>query len=66
VVEPFPGDAQQPGASGLFSGATVRRAKAQLNTLWKRWCSEKLQRERWIEVDMAWHEHIYEMSGIRS
>ncbi len=20
-------------------------------------------RERWIEVDMAWHEHIYEMSG---
>lgn len=21
------------------------------------------QRERWIEVDMAWHEHIYEMSG---
>ena len=21
------------------------------------------QRERWIEVDMARHEHIYEMSG---
>jgi DNA-binding FadR family transcriptional regulator len=21
------------------------------------------QRERWIEVDMAWHEHIYAMSG---
>jgi DNA-binding FadR family transcriptional regulator len=20
-------------------------------------------RERWIEVDMAWHEHIYAMSG---
>lgn len=21
------------------------------------------KRERWIEVDMAWHEHIYEMSA---
>ncbi len=25
----------------------------------------ELSRERWIEVDMAWHEHIYEMSAIR-
>ncbi len=24
---------------------------------------ENFRRERWIEVDMAWHEHIYEMSA---
>ncbi|MBD3744377.1 FadR family transcriptional regulator [Klebsiella pneumoniae] len=59
--------AQQPGATGLLSRRRQRhrRAKAQLNTLMEEMIALKrhFQRERWIEVDMAWHEHIYEMSG---
>ncbi|ENZ3965964.1 FadR/GntR family transcriptional regulator [Klebsiella aerogenes] len=39
--------------------------KAQLNTLMEEMIELKRHfiRERWIEVDMAWHEHIYAMSG---
>ena len=36
-----------------------------LNTLMAEMAAlkENFRRERWIEVDMAWHEHIYEMSA---
>ena len=39
--------------------------KAELNTLMEEMgqLKKRFLRERWIEVDMAWHEHIYEMSG---
>lgn len=39
--------------------------KAHLNTLMAEMAAlkENFRRERWIEVDMAWHEHIYEMSA---
>ena len=67
VVKPLSRHAQQPGATGLLSRRRQRhrRAKAQLNTLMEEMIALKrhFQRERWIEVDMAWHEHIYEMSG---
>ncbi len=47
--------------------ATIGTAehKARLNTLMDEMVHLKkhFNRERWIEVDMAWHEHIYEMSG---
>ncbi|MDY9328022.1 GntR family transcriptional regulator, partial [Escherichia coli] len=33
----------------------------ELLTWWM--TKENFRRERWIEVDMAWHEHIYEMSA---
>ena len=33
----------------------------ELLTWWM--TEENFRRERWIEVDMAWHEHIYEMSA---
>src|SRR5690606_11419330 len=38
---------------------------AQLNTLMEEMVDLKkhFNRERWIAVDMAWHEHIYNMSG---
>ena len=39
--------------------------KARLNTLMEEMVQLKshFDRQRWIEVDMAWHEHIYMMSG---
>jgi DNA-binding FadR family transcriptional regulator len=50
-----------------FLAATFGNAeqKAELNTLMEEMgqLKKRFLRERWIEVDMAWHEHIYEMSG---
>lgn len=50
-----------------FLAATLGSAeqKAQLNTLMAEMAQleNSFRRERWIAVDMAWHEHIYEMSG---
>jgi len=39
--------------------------KAQLNTLMEEmtFLKQHFNRQRWIEVDMTWHEHIYLMSG---
>ena len=39
--------------------------KARLNTLMEEMVGleSRFDRQRWIEVDMAWHEHIYIMSG---
>ena len=50
-----------------FLAATFGNAeqKAELNTLMEEMgqLKKRFLRERWIEVDMAWHEHIYEMSA---
>ncbi|HDX4745035.1 TPA: FadR family transcriptional regulator [Enterobacter kobei] len=39
--------------------------KAQLNALMEEmvFLKKHFNRERWVEVDMAWHEHIYMMSA---
>lgn len=55
----------KPQACFLASTSGTPEQKAQLNALMEEMVELKrnFQRERWIEVDMAWHEHIYEMSG---
>ena len=55
----------EPHACFLASPSGTPEQKAQLNALMEEMVELKrnFQRERWIEVDMAWHEHIYEMSG---
>lgn len=55
----------EPQACFLAAANGTAGQKAQLNTLMEEMIALKrhFQRERWIEVDMAWHEHIYEMSG---
>jgi DNA-binding FadR family transcriptional regulator len=55
----------EPQACFLAATSGTPEQKAQLNTLMEEMVELKknFQRERWIEVDMAWHEHIYEMSG---
>ena len=55
----------EPQACFLASTSGTPEQKAQLNALMEEMVELKrnFQRERWIEVDMAWHEHIYEMSG---
>ena len=39
--------------------------KAQLNTLMEEMATleKTFNRERWIDIDTSWHEHIYEMSA---
>lgn len=55
----------EPQACFLASTSGSPEQKAQLNALMEEMVELKrnFQRERWIEVDMARHEHIYEMSG---
>ncbi|EIW9478851.1 MULTISPECIES: FadR/GntR family transcriptional regulator [Klebsiella] len=55
----------EPQACFLAAIAGTSEQKAQLNTLMEEMIELKRHfiRERWIEVDMAWHEHIYAMSG---
>ncbi|HFT3437194.1 TPA: FadR/GntR family transcriptional regulator [Klebsiella variicola] len=55
----------EPQACFLAAANGSAEQKAQLNTLMEEMIALKrhFQRDRWIEVDMAWHEHIYEMSG---
>lgn len=55
----------EPQACFLAAINGTSEQKAQLNTLMEEMIELKRHfiRERWIEVDMAWHEHIYAMSG---
>ncbi|HDS7115396.1 TPA: FadR family transcriptional regulator [Klebsiella aerogenes] len=55
----------EPQACLLAAITGTSEQKAQLNTLMEEMIELKRHfiRERWIEVDMAWHEHIYAMSG---
>lgn len=55
----------EPQACQLAALLGSAEQKAHLNTLMSEMVQLKkhFQRERWIEVDMAWHEHIYAMSG---
>lgn len=55
----------EPQACLLAAMLGSAEQKAQLNTLMEEmtFLKKHFNRERWIEVDMAWHEHIYHMSG---
>ena len=55
----------EPQACLLAATLGTAEQKARLNTLMDEMVHLKknFNRERWIDVDMAWHEHIYEMSG---
>lgn len=55
----------EPQACFLAAITGTSEQKAQLNTLMEEMIELKRHfiRERWIAVDMAWHEHIYAMSG---
>ncbi|WP_312952385.1 FadR/GntR family transcriptional regulator [Superficieibacter sp.] len=55
----------EPQACLLAATLGSAEQKAQLNTLMEEMVHLKqhFQRSRWIEVDMAWHEHIYKMSN---
>ena len=55
----------EPQACLLAATRGSAEQKAQLNTLMEEmvYLKQHFQRDRWIEVDMAWHEHIYKMSG---
>ncbi|VED09796.1 GntR family transcriptional regulator [Escherichia coli] len=52
----------EPQACLLAAMVGTAEQKAHLNTLMAEMVAlkENFRRERWIEVDMAWHEHIYE------
>lgn len=54
----------EPQACLLAATLGNAEQKAQLNTLMAEMVALKhnFDRKRWIEVDMAWHEHIYAMS----
>ncbi|KZN12152.1 FadR/GntR family transcriptional regulator [Marinomonas sp. TW1] len=55
----------EPQAGLLAATVGSGEQKAHLNTLMAEMAAlkENFRRERWIEVDMAWHEHIYIMSA---
>lgn len=55
----------EPQACLLAATLGTAEQKAQLNTLMEEMVDLKkhFNRERWIAVDMARHEHIYNMSG---
>ncbi len=55
----------EPQACLLAATLGTAEQKAQLNTFMEEMVDLKkhFNRERWIEVDMARHEHIYNMSG---
>lgn len=55
----------EPQACLLAARLGSAEQKAHLNTLMEEMVHLKkhFNRERWIEVDMSWHEHIYMMSA---
>lgn len=55
----------EPLACMLAATQGSREQKAHLETLMEEmvWLKRNFNRERWISVDMAWHEHIYAMSA---
>ncbi|MDN2486748.1 FadR family transcriptional regulator [Kosakonia sacchari] len=54
----------EPQACLLAATLGSAEQKAYLNTLMEEmvFLKKNFNRERWVEVDMAWHEHIYAMS----
>lgn len=54
----------EPQACLLAATLGSAEQKAYLNTLMEEMVllKKNFNRERWVEVDMAWHEHIYAMS----
>lgn len=54
----------EPQACLLAATLGSAEQKAYLNTLMEEmvFLKKNFNRERWVEVDTAWHEHIYEMS----
>ena len=55
----------EPQACLLAATLGTAEQKAQLNALMEEmvFLKKHFNRERWVEVDMAWHEHIYMMSA---
>lgn len=55
----------EPQACLLAAILGTAEQKAELNTLMKEMAvlKKNFDRERWIDVDTAWHEHIYQMSA---
>ncbi|WP_437888204.1 FadR/GntR family transcriptional regulator [Phytobacter sp. V91] len=55
----------EPQACQLAAVMGTAEQKAHLNTLMEEMgrLKKHFNRERWVEVDMAWHELIYTMSG---
>lgn len=55
----------EPQACSLAAINGNKEQKAHLNEMMAEMIKLKhaFDRERWVEVDMAYHEHIYEMSG---
>lgn len=55
----------EPHACLLAATLGTAEQKAQLNALMEEmvFLKKHFNRERWVEVDMAWHEHIYMMSA---
>lgn len=55
----------EPQACLLAATLGTAEQKAELNTLMKEMAilKKNFDRARWIDVDTAWHEHIYEMSA---
>ncbi len=55
----------EPQACLLAATLATAEQKAQLNALMEEmvFLKKHFNRERWVEVDMAWHEHIYMMSA---
>ena len=55
----------EPQARLLAATLGTAEQKAQLNALMEEmvFLKKHFNRERWVEVDMAWHEHIYMMSA---
>lgn len=55
----------EPQACRLAAISGSAEQKAYLNTLMDEmvYLKKHFSRERWIEVDMSWHEHIYTMSA---
>lgn len=55
----------EPQACMLAATLGTAEQKAQLNTLMEEMATleKTFNRERWIDIDTSWHEHIYEMSA---
>ena len=55
----------EPQACSLAAVLGTAEQKAELNTLMKEMAilKKNFDRQRWVDVDTAWHEHIYEMTA---
>lgn len=57
--------ALEPQACSLAAIVGTTQQKVQLNTLMTEMAKLEIvfDRERWIEIDVSWHQHVYEMSA---